>query len=51
MGLCGSRPDYNEILAQNFEKNLPFTKISLQDYEERVKRLVFEEDQGFVTLK
>lgn len=41
---CASSNKPSEILIKKFESNLPFPRISLQDYEERVKRLIYEDD-------
>ena len=45
MGGCvsGRQEEMSDIVLR-FEKQLPLSKITLQDFEERVKRLVFEDD-------
>ncbi|CDW76938.1 UNKNOWN [Stylonychia lemnae] len=51
MGACLSRQEEFNAQVGQFEKSLPFSKISIQDYQERVKRLVFEGDQDQITLR
>ena len=48
MGISSSS-DFNGMICK-FEFNLPFSKITLQEFESRVKMLVFPEDKGFVTI-
>ena len=36
--------------VSSLEKSFPFAKITLQDFEERVKRLVFEDDDDQISL-
>lgn len=48
MGCASARPE--DLLLNEFEKNLPWSKVQIQDYEERVKRLVFIDDSDQITL-
>ena len=50
MGICASRVNSFDDQITLFERNFPPTKLGLEDYEERVKRLVFYGDENKVTL-
>lgn len=51
MGICASsrHEDFTTSVGQ-FEKSLPFHKVSLTEFEERVKRLIFEDDKNEITI-
>ncbi len=51
MGVCVSNHSENtEVIVKNFEKTLPMVKMPLADYEERVKRLVFADDDDQIAI-
>ncbi len=52
MGGCASyirSGDFNASVA-SFEKSFPFSHMNIQEFEERVKRLVSEEDNNEITM-
>lgn len=52
MGACASSNRHDEFSSSvgQFERALPFHKLYLQEYEERIKRLIFEDDNDEITL-
>jgi hypothetical protein len=51
MGACVSNHSERfDVLVKNFERSLPLNKITLQEFEERVKRLVTEADDDQVSI-
>ena len=52
MGGCisGRTEEFSKLVTDFEATSLPWSKLTLQEYEDRVKRLIFEDDKDQITF-